>query len=171
MNNLGQLYKTIYVYEYMDDDVIRKVVSGSLSKIENSYEWSKAITVDSKFYKSLRFEVTVWKTGVSSLWRWRRQIGSFEANYRHIPHSWHIFMLYSSVNMWDWALSPFFGLTDFGFGYQLLSQLKMMIVKYLSQLNDIFNSEFGKNGHFDRTDRRWSQSQHVCNNACAHTIT
>lgn len=45
LKDLGRLYKTIYVYEYMDDEVIRKSVSGSLSKIESSNKFSKAIMV------------------------------------------------------------------------------------------------------------------------------
>jgi TnpA family transposase len=45
LKDLGRLYKTIYIYEYMDDEVIRKSVSGSLSKIESSNKFSKAITV------------------------------------------------------------------------------------------------------------------------------
>lgn len=45
LKDLRRLYKTIYVYEYMDDEVIRKSVSGSLSKIESSNKFAKAITV------------------------------------------------------------------------------------------------------------------------------
>jgi TnpA family transposase len=45
LKDLGRLYKTIYIYEYVDDEVIRKSVSGSLSKIESSNKFSKAITV------------------------------------------------------------------------------------------------------------------------------
>lgn len=42
---MGRLYKTAYVYQYMDDELIRKTVSGSLSKIESSNNFSKAITI------------------------------------------------------------------------------------------------------------------------------
>ena len=45
LKDLGRLYKTKYVYQYMDDELIRKTVSGSLSKIESSNNFSKAITV------------------------------------------------------------------------------------------------------------------------------
>ncbi|TDE09364.1 Tn3 family transposase [Dyadobacter psychrotolerans] len=45
LKDLGRLYKTAYVYQYMDDELIRKSVSGSLSKIESSNNFSKAITV------------------------------------------------------------------------------------------------------------------------------
>ncbi|KAA6439893.1 Tn3 family transposase [Dyadobacter flavalbus] len=45
LKDLGRLYKTVYIYQYMDDELIRKSVSGSLSKIENSNNFSKAITV------------------------------------------------------------------------------------------------------------------------------
>lgn len=45
LKDLGRLYKTKYVYQYMDDELIRKTVSGSLSKIESSNNFSKAITI------------------------------------------------------------------------------------------------------------------------------
>ncbi len=45
LKDLGRLYKTAYVYQYMDDELVRKTVSGSLSKIESSNNFSKAITI------------------------------------------------------------------------------------------------------------------------------
>lgn len=45
LKDLGRLYKTEYIYQYMDDELIRKTVSGSLSKIESSNNFSKAITI------------------------------------------------------------------------------------------------------------------------------
>ncbi len=45
LKDLGRLYKTAYIYQYMDDELIRKTVSGSLSKIESSNNFSKAITI------------------------------------------------------------------------------------------------------------------------------
>lgn len=45
LKDLGRLYKTTYIYQYMDDELIRKTVSGSLSKIESSNNFSKAITI------------------------------------------------------------------------------------------------------------------------------
>jgi len=45
LKDLGRIYKTAYIYQYMDDELIRKTVSGSLSKIESSNNFSKAITI------------------------------------------------------------------------------------------------------------------------------
>ncbi len=45
LKDLGMLYKRAYIYQYMDDELIRKTVSGSLSKIESSNNFSKAITM------------------------------------------------------------------------------------------------------------------------------
>jgi len=45
LKDLGRIYKTTYVYQYMDDELIRKTVSRSLSKIESSNNFSKAITI------------------------------------------------------------------------------------------------------------------------------
>jgi len=45
LKDLGRLYKTIYIFQYMDDEMLRKSVSGSLSKIESSNNFAKAITI------------------------------------------------------------------------------------------------------------------------------
>jgi len=45
LKDLGRLYKTAYIYQYMDDERIRKSVSNSLSQIESSNNFSKAITI------------------------------------------------------------------------------------------------------------------------------
>lgn len=45
LKDLGRLYKTAYVYQYIDEELIRKSVSGSLSKIESSNNFSKAIII------------------------------------------------------------------------------------------------------------------------------
>lgn len=45
LKDLGRLYKTAYIYQYMDDQRIRKSVSGALSRIESSNNFAKAITL------------------------------------------------------------------------------------------------------------------------------
>ncbi len=45
LKDLGRLYKTAYIYQYMDDELLRKTVSRSLSKIESSNNFAKAITI------------------------------------------------------------------------------------------------------------------------------
>ncbi|MBC7390523.1 MAG: Tn3 family transposase [Opitutaceae bacterium] len=45
LKDLGSLYKTLYIYKYMDDPHIRKSVSGSLSQIESSNNFSKALII------------------------------------------------------------------------------------------------------------------------------
>ncbi len=45
LKDLGRLFKTTYIYQYMDDEYIRKSVSSALSKIESSNNFAKAITM------------------------------------------------------------------------------------------------------------------------------
>ena len=45
IKDLGRIFKTTYIFQYMDIEMIRKSVSGVLSQIESSNNFSKAITV------------------------------------------------------------------------------------------------------------------------------